>query len=84
MMCDMNPESFLSNFRGSCQPLQRSQAHHKPNIQWFSLHLYGTNPIVYSFARSCFEVVIRERLSKLFQMSCIRLLEYIAKIGFTL
>ena len=45
---------------------QRSQAHHKPNIQWVSLHLYGTNPIVYSFARFYFEVVIRERLSKLF------------------
>ena len=44
---------------------QRSQAHHKPNIQWVSLHLYGTNPIVYSFARFYFEVVIRERLSKL-------------------
>lgn len=31
---------------------------------------YGTNPIVYSFARYYVEVVIRERLSKYFQMSC--------------
>ena len=59
---------------------QRSQAHHKPNIQWFSLHLYGTNPIVYSFARFYFEVVIRERLSKLCKMSCIQLSECIANI----
>ena len=58
---------------------QRSQAHHKPNIQWVSLHLYGTNPIVYSFARFYFEVVIRERLSKN-QMSSTRLPEYIANI----
>ena len=41
----------------------------------------GTNPIVYSFARFYFEVVIRERLSKLCKMSCNRLLDYIANIG---
>ena len=40
----------------------------------------GTNPIVYSFARFYFEVVIRERLSKYFHMSCNRLSEYIANI----
>ena len=34
----------------------------------------GTNPIVYSFARFYFEVVIRERLSKYFHMSCIQVL----------
>ena len=73
MMCDMNPESFLSNFRGSCQPLQRSQAHHKPNIQWFGPHLCDALPIVYSFARSDFEVVIRERLSNFSKSHVIRL-----------
>ena len=40
----------------------------------------GTNPIVYSFARFYFEVVIRERLSKNFQMYCIRLPDYIANV----
>lgn len=40
----------------------------------------GTNPIVYFFAHFYFEVVIQRRLSKCFQMSCIRLPEHFANI----